>query len=154
MGAQPAYSHYPERVYERPAERTPRIRVVPGTGPAAAPSALPSSVVFLAKVAAVVLVVLALVGVTRVTLASAAVGASIQAQELSSAIEDARDVGSQLEVEQSSLSNPSRVKSEATAMGMSAPAETTMVNLEQDVVSIDEEGNLSLSQSLRLAAQS
>ena len=153
MGAQPAY-RYSERAYERPAERAPRIRVVPGTGPAAAPSALPASVVFLAKVAAAVLLVVALVGVARVALSSAAVTGSLQAQELSSKIDSARAQGNQLEVAQSSLSNPARVKTEATAAGMAAPLETTTIELGQDVVGIDEAGNLSLSQSLRLAAAS
>ena len=153
MGAQPAY-RYSERAYERPVERAPRIRVVPGTGPAAAPSALPVSVVFLAKVAAAVLLVVALVGVARVALSSAAVTGSLQAQELSGKIDSARAQGNQLEVAQSSLSNPARVKTEATAAGMAAPLETTTIELGQDVVGIDEAGNLSLSQSLRLAAAS
>ena len=68
MGAQPAYSRYPDRAYERAVERAPRIQVVPGTGPRTAAPALPDSVVFLAKTVAVVLVVLALIGVARVAL--------------------------------------------------------------------------------------
>ena len=147
MGAQPAYSHYPDRAYERAVERAPRIQVVPGTGPRTAAPALPDSVVFLAKTVAVVLVVLALVA-----LSSAAVTGSIQAQELSSKIDGARAQGNQLEVTQSSLSNPSRVKTEANAMGMAAPLETTTIDLGQDAVATDDAGNLSLSKSLRLAA--
>ncbi len=66
MGAQPAYSRYPDRAYERAVERAPRIQVVPGTGPRTAAPALSDPVVFLAKTVAVVLVVLALIGVARV----------------------------------------------------------------------------------------
>ena len=152
MGAQPAYSRYPDRAYERAVERAPRIQVVPGTGPRTAAPALPDSVVFLAKTVAVVLVVLALIGVARVALSSAAVTGSIQAQELSSKIDGARAQGNQLEVTQRSLSNPSRVKTEANAMGMAAPLETTTIDLGQDAVATDDAGNLSLSKSLRLAA--
>ena len=55
MGAAPAYSYYPERAPERaPRER---ISVVPGRGTRTQTPTLPSSVVFLAKVAAVVLLV-------------------------------------------------------------------------------------------------
>ena len=81
MGAQPAYSHYPDRAYERAVERAPRIQRSAGHWPCAPlRSALPDSVVFLAKtVAAAVLVVLALIGVARVALSSAAVTGSIQA---------------------------------------------------------------------------
>ena len=140
MGAQPAYSRYPDRAYERAVERAPRIQVVPGTGPRTAAPALPDSVVFLAKT------------VARVALSSAAVTGSIQAQELSSKIDGARAQGNQLEVTQSSLSNPSRVKTEANAMGMAAPLETTTIDLGQDAVATDDAGNLSLSKSLRLAA--
>ena len=152
MGAQPAYSRYPDRAYERAVERAPRIQVVPGTGPRTAAPALPDSVVFLAKTVAVVLVVLALIGVARVALSSAAVTGSIQAQELSSKIDGARAQGNQLEVTQSSLSNPSRVKTEANAMGRAAPLETPTIDLGQDAVATDDAGNLSLSKSLRLAA--
>ena len=52
----------------------------------------------------------------------------------------------------SALSNPARVKTEANAMGMAAPAETIVVNIGQDVVATDEAGNLSLSRTLQQAA--
>ena len=147
MGAQPAYSHYPDRAYERAVERAPRIQVVPGTGPRTAAPALPDFVVFLAKTVAVVLVVLALIGVARVALSSAAVTGSIQAQELSSKIDGARAQGNQLEVTQSSLSNPSRIRIQASALGMVEPEVVTSINLAGDIVTVDEQGALSLSGS-------
>ena len=168
MGAAPAYSRYenyaydrayaaaPSRAYgaapERAESRKPRIGVVLGTGPKNAPATLPSSVLVLARALVVVLLVLAAVGLVRVFLNSATVTASMQAQELSSQISSARAQGNQLEVAQSSLSNPARVKTEANAMGMAAPAETIVVNLGQDVVATDEAGNLSLSRTLQQAA--
>lgn len=168
MGAQPAYSRYSNNAYdyayeydrarvrerEREAQRAPRIQVVPGSGSSTASSALPHSVVVAARTLAVVFLVMALVGVARVALTSAAVTGSLQAQEWSNRIDDARAQGNQLEVAQSSLSNPARVKAEAKAMGMAAPAEVTTMELERDVVALDEAGNLSLSQSVRLATQS
>ena len=55
---------------------------------------------------------------------------------------------------QSSLSNPSRIKSEATALGMAAPESTSKIVLPEDIVATDGSGNLSLSQSLAAAARS
>ena len=58
-GAAPAFSYnYPERAPERP-ER-PRVRVVPGQGTRTSTQTIPSTVVFMAKTLAVVLVVAAL----------------------------------------------------------------------------------------------
>ena len=167
MGAAPAYSHYSNRAYgvsyantrsrayanapERTFQREPRIRVVAGTGPANAPAVLPSSVVALARIIVAVLIVFACVGLARVFLSSATVTSSVQAQELSSQIDSARAQGNQLGVTQSSLSNPARIKTEATAMGMAAPAETAVIDLEQDVVATDEQGRLSLSKTLERA---
>ena len=66
MGAAPAYSYYPERAPERsPGER---ISVVPGRGTRTQTPTLPSNVVFLAKAAAVVLLVVSLVGFARIGL--------------------------------------------------------------------------------------
>lgn len=134
---------------ERAAQNEPRIRVVTGSGPQNAPATLSPSVHMLARVAIAVFVALALIGVARVYLSSATVTASVTAKELSSKIDSARAEGNQLEVAQSSLSNPARVKSEANAMGMAAPAETTVITLADDVVALDAQGNLSLSETLQ-----
>lgn len=156
MGAAPAYSHYSSRSSYAPAPRqkparSPRVDVVHGTGSAPQTSPLSSSALFLAKTVAVVLAVVAVLGIARIALTSAAVSATLSNQELSSQIETARKEGSQLEVAQSSLSNPSRVKMEAGALGMTAPVITYTVTLDQDVVAVDAAGNLSLSESVRLA---
>lgn len=151
MGAMPAYSYpYPKRAPER-APR-PHVRVVPGQVTRTAPSALPSSVISVAKVAAVVLVVVALVAVARVALMSAAVSASMESQTLSSSIDSARSAGSDLEVMQSLLSNPTRVKAEANGLKMTAPESVATISLDQDVVATNDDGSLSLSKSVALAA--
>ena len=71
-GAAPAFSYnYPERAPERP-ER-PRVRVVPGQGTRTSTQTIPSTVVFMAKTLAVVLVVAALLCFARIAIGSATV---------------------------------------------------------------------------------
>lgn len=153
MGAAPAYSYFPERAPER-IERAPRTRisVVPGQGPRTQSPTLPSSLVFLAKAVAVVLVVVSLVAFARIALSSATVATSVQAQELSSQIDEARSSGASLEVSQSLLTNPAYLKQQAAGLGMAAPATIDTIDLGTDVVAYDGAGNLSLSKSVALAA--
>ena len=93
MGAAPAYSYYPERAPERsPRER---ISVVPGRGTRTQTPTLPSNVVFLAKAAAVVLLVVSLVGFARIGLMSATISTTMQSSQLTSQISDARSSGVQ-----------------------------------------------------------
>ena len=151
MSAQPAYSLYPQRVPEsRP--RT-RISVVPGqrsrTTPAPASAITPALVL---KVVAVALIVLTCAAFARLGLAAATVTTSMQSQELSSQIDDARDTGSSLEVTQSLLSNSNRVRSQAEKLGMAAPAEVGTITMPEDVVSTNDDGSLSLSRSVETAA--
>lgn len=150
MGAAPAYSYYPERAPERaPRER---ISVVPGRGARTQSSTLSSSVVFLAKVVAIVLVVVSLVGFVRIGLASAAVTTSMEAKELKNDISTARSDGAALEVSQSSLTNPTHVKQEAKALKMTEPEAVGVIELAQDVVVTEADGTLSLSKSVAVAA--
>ncbi len=163
MGAAPAYSAYAQqsaRSYGQPAYRdfdhpysSPDINVVPG-GSSQAKSAADAAI-FLAKVTAAVMVVIALVCCARVFLSSMAVSTAIEAREISSQIDDARSNGSQLEVALSSLSNPSYVKQEAAALGMFAPDPDSVlkIDLSDDVVVTDASGSLSLSGSASVIAQ-
>lgn len=150
MSAAPAYSYYPERVPERaPRER---ISVVPGRGPRTQAPTLPASVVFLAKALAAVLLVVAVVGVVRIGLSAATVTTSMQSQELTGKIEQARSNGADLEVSQSLLASPALVKQKAEGLKMSEPESVGTIELEPDVVATDAEGNLSLSGSVASAA--
>ncbi|MDB1806631.1 cell division protein FtsL [Eggerthella lenta] len=152
MGAAPAYSYYPERAPERsPRER---ISVVPGRGTRTQTPTLPSNVVFLAKAAAVVLLVVSLVGFARIGLMSATISTTMQSSQLTSQISDARSSGAALEVSQSALSNPTKVKQQAGKLGMAAPETTGVITLDKDVVATDESGALSLSKSVAIAAGS
>ena len=152
MGAAPAYSYYPERAPERsPRER---ISVVPGRGTRTQTPTLPSNVVFLAKAAAVVLLVVSLVGFARIGLMSATISTTMQSSQLTSQISDARSSGAALEVSQSTLSNPTKVTQQAGKLGMAAPETTGVITLDKDVVATDESGALSLSKSVAIAAGS
>ena len=163
MSAAPAYSHYAQAAPQRfgypeyrdrhRAARTPDISVVPGSG-ARTKSAADAVVVF-AKVTAVIMVAIALVCCMRVALSSMAVSTALEAREISSQIDEARSDGSRLEVALSSLSNPSFVKQEAAALGMSAPEDYAVlkIDLSDDVVVIDAAGALSLSGSAERIAQ-
>ncbi|MFR4804411.1 MAG: hypothetical protein ACLT98_14490, partial [Eggerthellaceae bacterium] len=106
---------------------------------------LPSNVVFLAKAAAVVLLVVSLVGFARIGLMSATISTTMQSSQLTSQISDARSSGAALEVSQSTLSNPTKVKQQAGKLGMAAPETTGVITLDKDVVATDESGALSLS---------
>ncbi len=148
MSAQPAFALYPERAVERtPRER---IRVVAGHRTSSADKiATPQRV--LASIL-VVLVVVTFVACINLFLSAATVKTSMQAQAISTQIDEARAEGTSLEVTQSLLSNPTRVRQQAEKLGMSAPAEVGSIVMSQDIVSTDESGALSLSRSVDLAA--
>lgn len=147
MSALPAYD-YAERAYEqrRAHEEQPRISVVRGQG--ASGHALNPAVSAAAKIAVVAFVLFAVIGFARVAISAATVTTSIESQQLAGQISDARTEGSDLEVTQSMLSNPTRIKAEAAALGMGAAADVENIDLSGDVVVTDEAGNLSLSGSV------
>lgn len=143
---------YPERDYAPSSSARSRVRVVPGQGSRTAVETLPSAAVFLAGAVAVALVVFTLLGFARIALSSAAVTTALSSQEITSELATARSEGSVLEVRQSTLANPSNVKAAAAELGMSEPAETAAIMLEQDIVATDALGNLSFAESVRRAA--
>ncbi|WP_165044393.1 MULTISPECIES: cell division protein FtsL [unclassified Adlercreutzia] len=155
MGAAPAYSAYAQRQAARSSQWAParttrdRIDVVPGRrAHTTHPVPQQSSAVFVAKVVAVVLLVVAVMGIARIALTTATVTTSIQSQELSSQIEDARSNGVALEASQTVLASSTRVKNMATGLGMAAPTSVENLTLPEDVVATDANGALSLSKSL------
>lgn len=150
MGAAPAYAYpRPERVREP--ERA-RIRVFPGSAPRTTVQTASAAFFLVAKAVAVVLVLVTVVGFARIALNSATVTTSLATQEISSELSEARSYAATLEVQQSTLSNPSRIKEAATDLGMAAPLETATIVLPADVVVTDDAGNLSLTESIRQAA--
>ena len=155
MSAAHAYAPVVERAPERSRrpDRRASVSVVRGQGADAQARQSASALVFAAKVAACVVVVLAILGFVRVTLSSATVATALETQELTSQIDVARSEGSKLEVQQSSLANPTRVRIVASSLGMAAPASTSVIDLSGDVVVTDEAGNRSLSGSAAALAQ-
>ncbi|MCI8469624.1 MAG: cell division protein FtsL [Eggerthellaceae bacterium] len=151
MSAAPAYAPLVERAPER--SRRPEVSVVRGQGADARARQSASSVVTVARAIACVVVVLALLGFVRVTLSSATVATALESQQISSQIDTARSEGSSLEVQQSSLANPTRIRIVASSLGMAAPAATATIDLSGDVVVTDGAGNLSLSGSAAVLAQ-
>lgn len=128
----------------------PSIAVVPGSGRRSqVQEGLSAAALTLAKVCAVACIVLALVAVARVAITSAAAACALETREITQNIEEARTKGSELEVAQSVLSNPTRIKTQAQAMGMMAPtpAFSEQIVMSRDIVATDEAGNLSLSES-------
>lgn len=153
MSAQPAYS-YPQYEYApqpRTSQPRTRVTVVPGTRQRTSAPSLSPTVVFAAKVLAVVLCVVAVVAFARVSLSAAAVEVSAQSQVLETQIDEARAAGNALEVSQSTLSSPARIKQMAKSLGMAAAVETETITLAQDVVATAEDGSLSLSESVARA---
>lgn len=148
---------YKQEVYERedwaPVEKrepTRRVDVIPGGAKSHAKETSPAHAFALkvAKVTVALAVTFAAVGIGRVTLSAATVAEALEAREVKNMLEDARSSINQLEVMQSSLSNPTRIKTEAAALGMASATDSVVLDLSGDVVATDDDGNLSLSDSL------
>jgi hypothetical protein len=112
-----------------------------------------SQLVALARMAAIVIAVFAVLCFARIALTSATVATMIESDSISTQIEEARATGVSLEMEQSVLTSPSAIKGAVKRLGMAAPGEVGTIELEKDVVALDEEGNLSLSDSLKNVAR-
>lgn len=152
MGERPAYIHgSTARRFERvqPAEQR-GIGVIPGG--AREERAASHGAILFARVLVALIVAFALIGCVRISLSSATVAAAMEASEIDDMISEARDVGSQLEVTQSSLANPTRVKRDAIAIGMRSPTSASFIDISGDIVVKDAEGRLSLSGSVEAAA--
>lgn len=152
MSRFPAYN-YDSTARKLRYEEQPAFEVLPGGGRNTATSTASDAVMLFAKIVITAILVFAVIGVVRITLSSATVAVALEAKQIDAQIDDARDVGSALEVEQSSLSNPTRIKQEAAAIGMSTPATTTFMDLSGDVVVTDESGALSLTGSLEAVSE-
>ena len=122
------------------------MRVVRG-GANAQPSV--NILVEIAKMAAIVLVVVAALCFARIALTNATVSTMIESDALSTQISEARSTGTSLEMEQSTLSNTAAINSAAKRLGMTAPYEVGTIALSPDVVATDANGSLSLSGTVK-----
>lgn len=152
MSSYPAYN-YGSTARKRQEFNQYDFEVVPGGGRETSKqtSTNPAISIF-AKAIAVVVAVFALIGIVRITLSSATIATAMEANQISSSIEEARAEGSSYEVQQSTLSNPTRIKGEASGLGMSTPDETIFLSMPADIVVKDAAGNLSLSGSMAVLA--
>ena len=116
---------------------------------AAQEASSPSLLLTAAKMAAIVLLVVAALAFARITLTSATVTTMIESDAISGQIQDARSTGVGLEMEQSVLSNPSAIKVAAKRLGMTTPSSVGVITLDPDVVAVDAAGDLSLSGTVK-----
>ncbi len=153
MSKLPAYNHgSAARKLDRGPLSAPRpgIQVQPG-GRQQERAASTGAVLF-AKVLIAFIVAFALIGCVRITLSSATVATAMEASQIDDQIDAAREEGSRLEVAQSSLANPTRVKRDAMANGMRSPQAASFIDITGDVVVKDDDGHLSLSGTIGAAA--
>ena len=113
---------------------------------------LPSSVIASVVIVLVAAAIVAAFAMVRVTLTAESVSMSMEADSVAAQIDSARTLGNDLEVQQSRLANATIIRSQASRLGMAAPAATSVVTLDDDVVSTDSDGNLSLSGSIEAIA--
>lgn len=152
MSAYPAYNYDSTA---RKLDQDPRrpFEVIPGGRKDSQTESASSTVMLFAKIVIAVIIVFAMIGVVRITLSSATVALALETNQIDKAIDQVRDVSSSLEVDQSKLSNPTRIKSEADRLEMITPASTTFIDISDDVVKTDSTGALSLSASVRTTVE-
>lgn len=85
--------------------------------------------VFIFKALIACAVIIAFVFVARVWLSTSTVQALESIESLQSSVSDARTAGNQLEIEHSTLANPTRIQGEAKNIGMSYATSTERINI-------------------------
>ncbi len=155
MSGMPAYRYdHAMAQPSRHAQPTPSVRVVRGRKHSVYPT-LSDLHVLAIKVGVALLAVFLVIGFVRVALASAAYSTASEASSLRAQISDARTTGESLAVQESLLSSPSNIRTEAgNRLSMTSGSATEAMTLSVDPVAIDSDGNLSFAQSVaRLASQ-
>lgn len=128
------------------------VRVI-RTGGKAATVKQPTLLPTLVKMAALVIVLVAVLSFIRIILTSSAVVTMIENDTISTQITEARSTGISLEMEQSVLKNPSAIRAQAKQMNMSAPYSATTITLKPDIVAIENGETLSLSGTIKNVVQ-
>ena len=139
--AEPAYRLNSFAGTAQEATRADGIRAI-RTGRASEKSSTPL-LVTAAKMAAIVLVVVAVLAFARIALTSATVTTLIESDALSTQIQSARSTGVSV------LANSSAIRASAKKLGMAAPGYVGVIELTPDVVAVDANGDLSLSGSVK-----
>ena len=139
-----------ERAYRIPAYTEPahvrtRGRSLRADRTGSSEQATTPLLVTVARMVAIVLVVITALSFARIALTNATVVTMIESDAIASQIADARSTGVSLEMEQTVLTNSSAIKVAAKRLGMVAPYEVGSIILPPDVVATTADGALSLS---------
>lgn len=101
------------------------------------------------KLAIVFLIGLGAIAFIRVWLTASTTSTLIQNQKVTAQISTARSTGDTLEVKQAALANPSRIASVATTqLGMVPGSSVSYMQITDDVVATDTDGDISVSGSV------
>ena len=103
--------------------------------------------------AAIIVLAIVIVAFGRIAINAATVNVMLENDKIESQIEDVRTESSNMEVSLAESGSPTHLKKAAKKLGMAVPAYTETLMLGDDVVAYDHSGNLSLSESLAVAAQ-
>ena len=117
-------------------------------------SVLSPMLITVAKFSTAIILVVACAAFARVGLSSATVSLGINSQEISSQIESELAMKNTLEVQDSTLGNSSRLRDKAAEYGLVAPTSIEQITLAPDPLCYDNDGNVSLTESLNRVANS
>lgn len=149
--ASAAYQYGTAAPARAPRTSRPRVTVTPGGRTKQQESSLPGGIAFAFLAAALVILLIGVVSVVRLGMYAATVETKLSTQQIESSLEEARYVGTTLEVQQTSLSGMARIKTAAAALEMVEPSDIIAITLPEDVVVTDAAGNLSLTGSINVA---
>ncbi len=107
-----------------------------------------SQVRIIATMVAIIIIVATVASFASISLTNSAFVTMMENDAISSQILIEKSNGVSLEMEQTVLSSPSAIKDSAKKMAMSAPAQSEVFALDPDIVAYDNEGDLSLSQTV------
>jgi len=144
-----AYAYaQPQRRTETPS--SPDFRVLPGRGTDLAERIGASPLFFtVLKVVVAAVLFLAVVGICRVALNAATVQTMIVSDGLTTQIAQAKSLADDLEVQETVLSNPARIKGYASEnLGMAVAAQCGYIDLAKGALATDSGGRLSLAGSI------
>lgn len=111
-------------------------------------SAMSPTLVTFAKFSAALVIFIALIAFVRVGLTSQTISKGIESQNITAQIDQELTTKNGLEVQASTLGNSSKVREGAEKLGMITPATIETIKLEKDVLAKNEDGSLSLVNSL------
>ncbi len=153
MAAEAAYrmNAHPERTARR--QSRPDVRVVPGTRTGAEPKEKGVTTGLIVKLAIAVMVIAAVVCFAQITLKSATSVVLADSSAIESSMDSIKSNSTTLEVQNSALSTTAAIKAHAEKLGMSAPYEVGTITVQKDIVATDDSGALSLSGSIKNAAE-